>query len=325
MRAIVLEQPGGPEALVIRERPVPEPRQGEVVIRVEAFGLNRSELHTRLGLSPAVRLPRVLGIECVGVVEAAPGTDLVPGQQVAAIMGGMGRDYDGGYAEYTRVPRAHVFAFTTSLPWEIVGALPEMFQTAHGCLTAGLASRAGEVLLIRGGTSSIGMATAALAKRMGLTVIATTRDPAREPALRSNGADHVVIDRGEVASAVRTIVPEGVDRALELVGTPTLRDTLRATRRHGVTCMAGMLSNQWTVPEFYPLEFIPTGVFLTSYSGGSDDLTAAALQEFLDDVAAKRISIATDRVFAFDDIVEAHRYMEAGKAVGKLVVRVERA
>jgi NADPH:quinone reductase len=108
----------GPEALEIRSVPRPEPRDGWVLIRVEAFGLNRSELHTRLGLSPSVRLPRVLGIECVGVVETAPGTELAPGQKVAAMMGGMGREYDGGYAEYTLVPRAHVLPLTTDLAWE---------------------------------------------------------------------------------------------------------------------------------------------------------------------------------------------------------------
>jgi NADPH:quinone reductase-like Zn-dependent oxidoreductase len=219
MRAIVLTVPGGPEALEIRSVPRPVARHGWVLIRVEAFGLNRSELHTRLGLSPSVKLPRVLGIECVGVVEVAPGTDLIPGQKVAAMMGGMGREYDGGYAELTSIPRAHVFPLRTELPWETLGALPEMVQTSLGSLTKGLDVQAGQTLLIRGGSSSIGMATAAIAKQLGLTVISTTRSERRETALRANGADHVVIDSGEIAAAVREIVPGGVDRALELVGT----------------------------------------------------------------------------------------------------------
>jgi NADPH2:quinone reductase len=324
MRAIVLTVPGGPEALEIRSVPQPELRDGWVLVRVEAFGLNRSELHTRLGLSPSVKLPRVLGIECVGVVEAAPGTDLVPGQKVAAMMGGMGRDYDGGYAEVTSIPRAHVFPLRTELPWETLGALPEMCQTSLGALTTGLDAQAGDTLLIRGGTSSIGMTTAAIAKQRGLTVISTTRSAVREPALRANGADHVVIDTGEIATAVRAIVPAGVDRALELVGTPTLYDTLRATRVHGVVCMAGMLSNQWTVRDFYPITYIPSGVFLTGYGGDSDDITVDQLQAFVDAVASGAIKVAIDRVFAFDDIVAAHRYMEENRATGKLVVRVTR-
>src|SRR5205085_7898543 len=104
MRAVVLDAPGPPEALRIRELPVPEPLQGWVLIRVKAFGINRSELHARLGLAQDFTFPRVLGIEATGVVAAAPGGEFEEGQQVAAMMGGMGRTFDGGYAEFTSVP-----------------------------------------------------------------------------------------------------------------------------------------------------------------------------------------------------------------------------
>src|SRR4051794_11044793 len=115
MRAVVLDAPGGPEALEIRELPIPEPRPGWVLIEVKAFGLNRSELHTRLGLAQGVTFPRVPGIEAVGVVVAAPGGEIEPGRQVAAMMGGMGRTFDGGYAEYTCVPAGQVIPFSASL------------------------------------------------------------------------------------------------------------------------------------------------------------------------------------------------------------------
>ncbi len=104
MRAVVLDAPGPPEALQVRELPIPIPRPGEVLIKVEAFGLNRSELHTRLGLADGVTFPRVLGIEATGTVAECPGAEFAIGQQVAALMGGMGRTFDGGYAEYTCVP-----------------------------------------------------------------------------------------------------------------------------------------------------------------------------------------------------------------------------
>src|SRR6478735_8532658 len=97
MRAVVLDAPGPPEALRICERPIPTPDPGWVLIEVRASGLNRSELHTRLGLAEGVVFPRVLGIEATGVVAAAPGGEFEPGQQVMAMMGGMGRTYDGGY------------------------------------------------------------------------------------------------------------------------------------------------------------------------------------------------------------------------------------
>src|SRR5438552_3505239 len=95
MRAVVLDAPGPPEALRIRELPVPQPRPGWVLIRVKAFGINRSELHTRLGLAQGVTFPRVLGIEATGVDSAAPGGERQEGRQGAAMLGGMGRTFDG--------------------------------------------------------------------------------------------------------------------------------------------------------------------------------------------------------------------------------------
>src|SRR5690349_24531074 len=175
MRAVVLEAPGPPDALQIRELPIPEPRPGWVLIRVKAFGLNRSELHTRLGLAEGVTFPRVLGIEATGVVAAAPGGELPVGQQVATMMGGMGRTFDGGYADYTCVPAAQVIPFRSDLDWATLGAVPEMLQTSYGSLTTGLDARPGQSIVIRGGTSSVGLAAAVLARQLGLTVLSTTR------------------------------------------------------------------------------------------------------------------------------------------------------
>jgi NADPH:quinone reductase-like Zn-dependent oxidoreductase len=175
MRAIVLDAPGPPEALQIRELPVPVPPTGWVLIKVKAFGLNRSELHTRLGLAEGVTFPRVLGIEATGVVAQCPGREFPVGQQVVAMMGGMGRTFDGGYAEYTCVPASQVIAFHSDLDWPTLGAVPEMLQTSYGSLTVGLDAQPGQSILIRGGTSSIGLATAILAKRRKMTVLSTTR------------------------------------------------------------------------------------------------------------------------------------------------------
>jgi NADPH2:quinone reductase len=132
MRAVVLDAPGGVEALQIRELPVPDARPGWVLIEVKAFGVNRSELHTRLGMAEGVTFPRVLGIEAVGVVADAPGDEFARGQQVATMMGGMGRTFDGGYAEYACVPAGQVIPFRSDLDWATLGAIPEMLQTAYG-------------------------------------------------------------------------------------------------------------------------------------------------------------------------------------------------
>lgn len=322
MEAVVLDAPGPPESLTLRTLPRPTPRAGWVLIKVEAFGLNRSELHTRLGLAQGVTFPRVLGIEAAGVVVAAPGGEFEPGQQVVAMMGGMGRQFDGGYAEYTNVAAAQVIAFDSELDWATLGAVPEMLQTAYGSLTVGLDAQPGQSILIRGGTSSVGMTTAVLAKRQHMTVFSTTRDPAKSTALDGIGVDHVLIDDGQVAAQVRAIIPGGVDVALELVGTPTLADTLDAVRFHGVVCYTGMLSNQWLIPNFYPNDDLPRGVRLTGYHGDASDLPPAVLQQFLDDAAAGEVQVPVQRVYQMAQVVEAHRAMEEGRGSGKIVIRV---
>lgn len=322
MRAIVLDGPVEPEELRVRRVAVPEPPAGWVRIKVEAFGLNRSEYHLRAGLAANARFPVIPGIEAAGTVDVAPGGEFAPGQQVVAMMGGMGREYDGGYAEYTVVPASSVIPVTTDLDWATLGALPEMLQTAHGSLYTSLAIEPGQSLLVRGGTSSVGVAAAVLAKEHGLTVLSTTRNPQRIPVLRELGVDHPIVDDGNIAEKVRAILPDGVDAALELVGTNVLPDTLKATAVHGTVCFTGMLSDNWTIPDFYPMDYLPNGVRLAAYAGQSSDLPTEAFQRYVDLVAADRLPIRIDRVFTMDEIGEAHRVMQDGTAVGKLVVRV---
>jgi NADPH:quinone reductase-like Zn-dependent oxidoreductase len=320
MKAVVMHGPGGPEVLRIEHRPVPQPGQGQVLIRVEAFGLNRSELFTRQGHSPGVRFPRVLGIEAVGTVALAPDGDFAPGETVATVMGGMGRDFDGGYAEYVSVPAAQVRALRTTLGWEILGALPEMLQTAWGALSRALRLAAGERLLIRGGTTSVGLAAAAIARSMGAEVAATSRRAAGEALVRQAGATRFVLDDGHIATALRRDWAGGADKVLELVGTTTLGDSLRAVREPGIVCMAGMVGDRWTIEHFEPMEAIPTGISLTTYSGGVADFMAMPLQGLVERVEQGSLPVQVGRVFHLEDIVEAHRMMEANGAGGKIVV-----
>jgi NADPH:quinone reductase-like Zn-dependent oxidoreductase len=320
MRAVVVDAPGGPDVLTVRDIQVPDAKPGWVLIKVEAFGLNRSEFHFRAGLAYSGSFPRIPGIEATGTVVDAPGGEFVEGTQVAALMGGMGREFDGGYAEYVTVPAANVIPFTSTLGWDVLGAIPEMLQTAAGSLRVGLQAIDGQSLLIRGGTSSIGLALAVLGSSRGMTVLSTTRNPTSAELLASAGVDHVIIDTGEVAGAVREILPEGADGAVELVGTNVMRDTLRAVRTGGTVCFTGMLSDQWTIPDFYPMDWLPNGVRLTAYSGEAADLSAADLQAFIDAVEAGHARVPIGRVYALDEISQAHRDMEAGTGGGKLVV-----
>jgi NADPH:quinone reductase-like Zn-dependent oxidoreductase len=132
--------------------------------------------------------------------------------------------------------------------------------------------------------------------------------------------DHVILDNGRIADKVWRLIPGGVDAAVELVGTPTLRDTLPATRVHRVVCFTGMLSNVWTVPDFYPIEYIPRGVRLTAYGGDATDLPVPVLQDYLDAVAAGEAVVPVHRTYRLEEIRQAHAHMEAGIAAGKLVV-----
>lgn len=322
MKAWRLHRPGGPDAFVLDELPRPEPAEGEVLIAIRAFGLNRSEWFTRIGDSPSVTLPRVLGIECVGTVVRDPSGELAAGQRVAAMMGGMGRQFDGSYAEYTTVPASSVFPLESELPWEVLGALPEMLQTCHGSLHTGLEVQAGETLLIRGGTSSIGLATLALAKHAGLKVISTSRSEAKVHVLHAAGADEVVIDAGDIAERVRASHPLGVDRVLELIGTTTLLDSLQCARPGGVVCMTGILGGEWELPSFRPMGQIPTAVRLTSYSGGASDISRQQLQRYVSMVEAGQLEILRGPMWTFDQLPLAHRAMDENRANGKMVVVV---
>ena len=294
------------------------------MIQNRAFGLNRSEWFTRRGQSPTVQFPRVLGIECVGEVVSAPGSDLSRGMRVAAMMGGMGREFDGSYAEYVLVSRQHVFPLEMRTwigrSWERCPRCcrPSMALLRH----IGLEIERAENLLVRGGTSSIGFATIAVAAAAGLELTATTRSATKADELVAAGATHVLVDDGSIVDKARAIYSNGFDRVLELVGTTTLLDSLQAVRRGGIVCMTGILGGEWILPEFSPMADVPTGVKLTSYAGESSDLTPAQLQDYVSLVESGEFKPKLGPSFPFEKLREAHTTMDKNMASGKIVMEI---
>ena len=323
MRAIVITEPGGPEVLQLREVADPVPGDQEVLIAVKAFGVNHAETHMRKGEWPEAT--PISGIEAVGTVATDPSGVLAEGTKVLAIMGGLGRTRNGSYAQYTAAPAANVASVETSLDWADLAAIPESYATAWLALHGNLELKDGQSLLVRGATSALGQAAVNIASDLGARVIATTRRADRTGLLRSLGAEGVVIESGAIAGEVRKLVPGGADRVLDLVGNSVLRDSLQAVRVKGRVCQAGFLGGLGPVEDFLPAFDMPSGVqfsFFGSFEVGSPDypISAIPFQEIVAKAEAGIYQAKPARVFAFEEIADAHRVMEAGEAAGKLVV-----
>ncbi len=323
MRAIVITEPGGPEVLQIQEVADPVPAGDEVLIRVKAFGVNHAETHMRKGEWPEAT--PISGIEAVGTVVTDPSGVLAIGTKVLAIMGGLGRSRNGSYAEYTAAPAANVASIETSLDWTDLAAIPESYATAWLTLHGNLELEAGQSLLVRGATSALGQAAVNIASDLGTRVIATTRRENRAGLLRSLGAESVVIENGNIAGEVHELAAGGVDRVLDLVGNSVLRDSLRAVGMKGRVCQAGFLGGLGPVADFLPIADMPSGVqfsFFGSFEVGTPayPISAIPFQEIVAKAEAGVYQAKPSRVFAFEEIAEAHRVMEASQAAGKLVV-----
>lgn len=326
MKAIVIKQYGGPDVLEIEQRPTPSAKAGEVLIRVKAFGINHAEIYFRQGAWGEVA--EISGIECVGVVVADPTGKYSEGQQVLAIVGGMGRSRNGSYAEYTVAPINNVAALASELPWEALAAIPESYATAWTCLHGNLSLAAGQTLLIRGATSALGQAAVNIAADLGAHVLATTRNAQRAAGLQALGAREVLIEAASLKVDVRERYPEGVDAVLDLLGNTTVLESLAMARRNGRVCLAGFLAGVGSIKEFEPVFQMPSGrhfsVFASALVTGTAEfpLDEVPFQHIVDRVASGRYQAKPARVFKFGEIREAHRLLESGQANGKVVVLV---
>ena len=315
MKAVVIHEPGGPDKLVYEEVPTPTIKPGWSLVKIKGFGINHSEIFTRRGLSPSVKFPRVLGIECVGVIAETTDPKRLPvGQKVISIMGEMGREFDGSYAEYALLPNKQIYPINTTLDWASLAAVPETYYTAFGSLL-NLRIKPSDSILVRGGTSGVGIAFTKLIKAQypQIKVAGTSRSLAKAEAMKKVGYEEVVIDKnGELQTNKK------FDKILELIGPKTVKDSFKHTNEGGIVCSTGELGNEWYLNHFDPIMDIAPNGYLTSFY--SDNVDQNRIDEMLTYIEKYHVDVKPEKIFDLAHVADAHRYLEGQNSFGKVVV-----
>ncbi|MDE6290519.1 MAG: zinc-binding dehydrogenase [Muribaculaceae bacterium] len=320
MKAVVLTEPCKAEDMRLTELPMPDVRPGWVLIKVRAFGINHSEVLLRKFevAQPYINKPIVPGIECVGEVVDPSDSGFRKGQRVMALMGGMGRSFNGSYAEYALLPSRIVFAVESYLDWDELAAIPETFYTAYGSLEMSLQLSKDDLLLVRGGTSTVGLAAIQLAKAIGARVVATTRSERKAALLKDYGADDVILEGEGFKDRFLEKYPSGASKVLELIGASTLRQSLRLTAFHGIVCHTGLLGGVYGLKDFDPIKEIPSGVYLTEFY--SNYPTQAQITDMMALIKRSNIQPIVAHKFTLEQIADAHQLAEQRGQIGKIVV-----
>lgn len=280
MKAVLVEQPGSSEQLKVVEREIPKIKEGWSLVKIKGFGINRSEIFTRKGYSPSVVFPRVLGIECVGIIEETSDKNhFFHGQKVVSIMGEMGRAFDGSYAEYVLLPNEQIYPIKTNLTWDKLAAAPESYYTAYGAYK-NLKLKKQDLVLVRAGASGVALAFLNLLKASlpEIKVTASVRSLAKKQQLLDSGYDEVIIDRD---SCLQT--KQKFDKVLDLIGPACIDDTLNHVADGGIICLVGLLGGQWTLDNFDPIMALQNNIYLTTFYSGNINLNK--LQELFDFIA----------------------------------------
>ena len=315
MKAVVLDKSTEARDIILSECPIPDVRPGWVLVKVRAFGLNHSEQILRLNeiRAPYIQKPIIPGIECVGEIVDPSDSGLAVGQKAAALMGGMGRSFNGSYAEYALLPERIVFAVDSDLPWEALGAVPETYFTAWGSLFECLHLTADDTLLIRGATWALGCAAMQIANALGCRVIATTHRETKLALIAD--ADEAVLDDGRLTGRIH-----GVTKALDLIGPRDMKDTLTAVEKGGIVCQTGILGGVYALNGFDPIKDIPNGVYLTGFF--SNYPTQQRMDEIFAFLNKKDLVPVCGQLYNFENIRDALAVQDEGKVNGKIVVRV---
>ena len=315
MKAISIDKITPAENIEISELPIPKVKSGWVLIKVKAFGMNHSEQILRLNEINAdyIQKPVIPGIECVGVIEEPSDTGFNKGDKVIAMMGGMGRSFNGSYAEYALLPAHHAFKIESGLNWEELASIPETYFTAWGSLFECLNLTAEDTLLIRGATCALGYAAIQIAKALGARVIATTHKEDKFHLIKD--ADEIILDDGKLTGRIK-----GVTKALDLVGPKYLKDTMTAVNKGGIVCQTGILGGVYALDGFDPIKDIPNGVYLTGFF--SNYPTQEVVDDMFNFFNDKNLVPIYGKVFEFDNIKDAITAQDTGGVNGKIVVKM---
>lgn len=318
MKAVLIDRVTPAEEVKLQEVSVPEVKPGWVLVKVMGFGLNHSEQLLRMSeiKAPYIKKPVIPGIECAGIVEDPSDSGLQKGQKVVSLMGGMGRSFNGSYAEYALLPAGHVFAVETDLSWAELAAVPETYFTAWGSLFECLDLKAEDTLLVRGATCALGYAAIQIAKALGCRVIGTTHRESKFELLKE--ADEVILDTGKIADELKT---KGITKALELVGPKTVKDTMLGVQKGGIVCNTGILGDVYVLNGFDPIKDIPNGVYLTGFfSNYPTQEVITGIMNFLNE---HHLSPCRGAEYTLDDIRQALIDMDGHKVNGKIVITAE--
>jgi NADPH2:quinone reductase len=323
MNAVVIREPGAPEVLELREVPRPVPGPEEAVVKVASSGLNRADLLQRRGRYPVPKgYPEdIPGLELSGIVAAVGEgvTSVKPGDAVMGILGG------GGYAEYAMSPAETLVPIPTGMDALVAGAIPEVYMTAYDAVFLQEALSSGETLLVHAIGSGVGTAALQLARRIGATVIGTSRTPEKLERAADLGLEHAVLaDDSWPARVLEITEGRGVDVILDLVGGPYLDGNQRVVAARGRHIVVGVpggaeaginlrllmgkrASIRGTVLRARPL---PEKI----------ELAEAFARDVLPGFGDGALAPVIDRIFPAAEAADAHAYMEANENFGKILL-----
>lgn len=325
MRAVIADGSGGPEVLKVVERPVPQPGEGEILVRVRFAGVNRPDVIQRQGgYPPPPGAPDILGLEIAGEVAGSdPNANRFSlGQRVMALVAG------GGYADYAVVHESNALPVPDGLSLEEAGAVPETYFTVWTNVFERGALKSGETLLVHGGTSGIGTTAIQLAKAFGAKVIATAGSDEKCEACRKLGADRAVNYRTEdfVAAVKEATEGRGADVILDMVGGDYIPRNHEAAALDGRIVQIAFLKGSKVELDFRRLmlkRLTHTGSTLRSRSVEEKAAIAQALEaEVLPLLEEGRCKPVMDSTFTLEDVAQAHARMDKGEHIGKIVLRL---